>query len=145
MRRIQVALAHASVIHQHIDRAEALDDRSKGVINSPVVGHIHYQWEATRSLYLITKYLDAVPREVSRHDFSARDQEAPHVGGTHAPGAASDNDDLAIEASHSEFHDAPPPMTFVIAKIPPHLTPNSILWQLPVHGRSIYAIGINKH
>ena len=30
VRRIQVALAHASIIHQHIDRAEALDDRRIG-------------------------------------------------------------------------------------------------------------------
>src|SRR5919109_2948262 len=110
MGGIQVALAHARIIHQRIDGAKAVNDRRKGVINSPVVGHIHNQREATCGLYFITKYLDAVPREVSRHDFSALSQKAPHIGSPHTPGAAGDHDHLAIETSHTELHDAPPPM-----------------------------------
>src|SRR4029453_10167379 len=49
--------------------------------------------------------LAPAPGEVARHDFSTLGQEAPHVGGTHTPGAASDDSDLVSEASHAEFHD----------------------------------------
>ena len=92
----------AGVVHQHVELAELADGGvDRGL---PLLGLGDVEVDVARSVAdVVGQRLALVVEDVADHDLGALLDEHPCVRGTHAAGAAADERNLSVHASHAVF------------------------------------------